>query len=212
MRRETLSDEIILPAGYTRLEYIKSTGTQYINTNATVGTGKYEISIDFYVDSYTSGSVPFGAGSPNDSQWIGNPYFNSNNLFELYIGNRTYFGRGLFSAGEMSHIDLYVDVNNNTFDYTFTQTSNESHLKSTLGFGGSIYQNTLILFAFHRGTSVTSYTKMRCYDCKITLNDVLSRHFIPALRDFDSKPGLYDIVNDVFYTNAGSGEFQYGTL
>lgn len=39
--------------------------------------------------------------------------------------------------------------------------------------------------------------------------DILVREFIPALRVSDSKPGLYDTVNSVFYTNAGSGEFLY---
>jgi len=33
--------------------------------------------------------------------------------------------------------------------------------------------------------------------------------FIPALRIADIKPGLYDLVNNQFYTNAGTGEFLY---
>jgi len=37
----------------------------------------------------------------------------------------------------------------------------------------------------------------------------LIRDFYPALRISDSKPGLYDLVNNQFYTNAGTGEFLY---
>lgn len=52
------------------------------------------------------------------------------------------------------------------------------------------------------------------YWCKITYKpDVeLVRDLIPAMRKSDSEVGLYDLVNDVFYTNAGSGTFGYGTI
>ena len=40
-------------------------------------------------------------------------------------------------------------------------------------------------------------------------NDVLKLQGIPALRIADNRPGLYDIVNNYFYTNAGIGEFLY---
>lgn len=35
-------------------------------------------------------------------------------------------------------------------------------------------------------------------------------NLIPVYRKSDSKPGLYDTVNDIFYTNQGSGEFVVG--
>ena len=39
---------------------------------------------------------------------------------------------------------------------------------------------------------------------------VLVRNFIPAKRNSDNVLGLYDLVNNVFYTNAGSGTFIAG--
>ena len=33
---------------------------------------------------------------------------------------------------------------------------------------------------------------------------------IPAVRNSDSKVGMYDNVNDIFYENAGSGSFTAG--
>ena len=41
-------------------------------------------------------------------------------------------------------------------------------------------------------------------------NDTLVRNFIPCYRKSDTEIGLYDLVNDVFYTNAGSGTFIKG--
>jgi len=34
----------------------------------------------------------------------------------------------------------------------------------------------------------------------------------PCYRKSDNKPGMYDLTNGVFYTNAGSGEFIYGPI
>lgn len=45
----------------------------------------------------------------------------------------------------------------------------------------------------------------RMYYCKIYDNDILVRDFIPAIRDSDGKAGLYDLVTNQFYTNAGTG-------
>ena len=36
------------------------------------------------------------------------------------------------------------------------------------------------------------------------------RYFIPCYRKSDNEPGMYDLVNNVFYTNAGSGTFFKG--
>ena len=47
------------------------------------------------------------------------------------------------------------------------------------------------------------------YRMTIKENDLIVRDFIPCYRKSDSKPGLYDIVNKQFYTNAGSGEFSF---
>jgi hypothetical protein len=41
-------------------------------------------------------------------------------------------------------------------------------------------------------------------------NNVLVRDFIPCYRKSDNEIGLYDVVNGVFYANAGSGTFTKG--
>lgn len=52
--------------------------------------------------------------------------------------------------------------------------------------------------------------KFRLYSFKIYQGNNLVRDFVPCYRKNDLKPGLYDFANDVFYTNAGSGEFYKG--
>ena len=45
---------------------------------------------------------------------------------------------------------------------------------------------------------------------KIWDNGTLTRDFVPVIRKSDNKPGMWDKVTRTFYTNAGSGEFNYG--
>ena len=46
---------------------------------------------------------------------------------------------------------------------------------------------------------------------KIWENNELKYEFIPCYRKADNVAGLYDLVNGVFYTNAGSGTFAVGS-
>ena len=50
----------------------------------------------------------------------------------------------------------------------------------------------------------------RIYSYKIFDGNTLVRNYIPCLRNIDNTIGLYDEANDVFYTNAGTGEFIKG--
>ena len=49
--------------------------------------------------------------------------------------------------------------------------------------------------------------KGKIYEFKLYDNDILVRNFIPCYRKIDNVPGMYDVVNGVFYTNAGTDEF-----
>ena len=67
---------------------------------------------------------------------------------------------------------------------------------------------SLALFANKSRTTVDGYTNAKIYYVKIIENAILIRNFIPCYRKQDNKPGLYDLVNDVFYTNANLSATQ----
>ena len=48
------------------------------------------------------------------------------------------------------------------------------------------------------------------YECAIWDNNILLKKFIPCYRKSDDVIGMYDVVNGVFYTNAGTGTFTKG--
>jgi hypothetical protein len=62
------------------------------------------------------------------------------------------------------------------------------------------------------GTGVQSkaLTGARIYGLKVYENDILIADMVPVLQYSTKKPGLYDIKNDRFLANIGTGEFTYG--
>ena len=60
---------------------------------------------------------------------------------------------------------------------------------------------------FNNSWESSYYASMKLYYFKAWSSWTLVREMIPCYRKSDSVIWLYDIVNDVFYTNAGSGTF-----
>ena len=97
--------------------------------------------------------------------------------------------------------DLILDKNkfyiNNILFYTYEEQE---------------FENTVncVLFARNNNNSITSYSNIKLYRCKIYENEELIRDLIPCYKKSNAEIGLYDLVNDVFYTNAGTDEFLKG--
>ena len=69
--------------------------------------------------------------------------------------------------------------------------------------------NNLLIFYNQYELNTGSQTlKGKLYAISLTVSGV-TYTYTPALRTADSKPGLLDKVNNVFYINAGTGEFLY---
>lgn len=49
------------------------------------------------------------------------------------------------------------------------------------------------------------------YRFKLIVNDIPVRDLIPCYRKSDNVIGMYDIINNNFYTNAGTGSFTKGS-
>ena len=80
-----------------------------------------------------------------------------------------------------------------------SKTSNQT--TSMILFGCPNYGNTV--------TPISAYN-MKVYRLKLYENDVLVREYVPCYRVSDNKIGLYELVNNVFYPNNGTGTFNKG--
>lgn len=202
-------ENIVLPTGFSRLRYIEATGTQYIATGYYVGGKKTRI-VGEMTKTYATNDlgVFFGCGSPNDNQWFINPYFSSTNgimtVYMIGIG----FVIAIYNAlNTPTHFDCTVDIPNNTCVVELSNGENMARCKlNTLG---TIYNANFHLFSSIRGTTIQNKVHAKLSSFLIYENDLLVHNYIPALRDSDSKPGLYDVVAGEFKVNNGTGEFLY---
>lgn len=188
-----------LPSGYKRLEYIQSSGTQYIDTGfkpnnntkvvidfeLTENTGKHQI-IFGARSSSSSGQYVLGfTGHRSPAVWRSD--FGSNQV--TFSSNLTWSGNhNATKNGNICTLDAESVTNTAS---TFESTVN------------------LLICAGNTGGSVDNYTKAKVYSCKIYDNGTLARDFIPC-KNASGVVGLWDDVNSVFYQNAGSGTFTAG--
>lgn len=185
-----------LPDGYTELEYLQSTGTQYIDTGFKP-SNYTRVVADFMVDAWGSGTTfLFGAQTSNNQRYcLG---FSSSGTMRNDYGTQ-YTSIDIISAGTR----YTADKNKNVFTYsgstqTWTQTA-------------ETFSNTLTMHLFARDYgSSPGYLKGKIYNLKIYNNTVLIRNFVPAKLNSDGSLGLFDTVSKEFYTNAGTGTFVAG--
>lgn len=60
--------------------------------------------------------------------------------------------------------------------------------------------------SIYSASGVSAYLK----GGKIYVDNILKVDLIPAVRKSDNVAGMYDVINNIFYTNNGSGTFGVG--
>jgi hypothetical protein len=186
-----------LPSAYQRVDYIESTGTQYIDTryipNPTI-TIKCKV-------SFRDGTA-FGAQGDNAV----NTLAVADSINAVYI--RYFASSGIPLPGVEFKGKIYeLEI---TPTYTIATTTDGSTAKCGYVAVGESPQYSLFLFARNLSGAASGYSSRRMYYFKIYEGNTIIRNFIPCYRKEDDIAGLYDLVNGVFYTNNGTGNFNIG--
>ena len=71
-------------------------------------------------------------------------------------------------------------------------------------------QSSVYLFSGHGSGTQTPIPEVKVYHTSFYENGTPIRDMYPCYRKSDNVAGMYDIVNNVFYTNVGSGSFTVG--
>lgn len=190
-----------LPIGYTEVEYLESTGTQYIDTgiNVNTTTSRYETKIN---PSSVSGTMGiFGTrnySSANQSSM--NAFIISGNFrLDWVSGNGNYNVRNISSDTEYTISITRGLATINNVNYVSGDTTSIDSLYpfyvGNLNSAGS---------AFPNGFSG------KIYYSKLYNNNILVFDGVPCYRNSDNEIGMYDLVSNTFFTNAGSGSFIAG--
>lgn len=209
-----------LPNEYTRVEYIESSGTQYINTG--VSPASYLNTLKIVADAqYTT--IP--SGSSATAFIFGTGYYNSTttNRRTIFAGKRGSTSTSNFAFLSGAALGTAVSFNGATLDtnrhiFMIDQVNGLYGFDDdTQSFSTTVNSNlteTLKIFCGHAsgtsGNPLSAYSSAKLYSFQIYDNDTLIRDFIPVKRDSDSVYGLYDLANDVFYENQGTGSFIGG--
>lgn len=192
-----------LPSGYKRLEYIQSSGTQYIDTGF-IPNQDTRIDIDAIPLSVTetgdgSGFIPYGAGVSSN-----------NRAFECYSSlsqyEFNYDGQSNFVGSSAVGQRLQISHNKNNVSLI---VNGGTPITINFTYRAFTAPYTMTLFAIHRSSPLRGFMKL--YSCKIYDNGTLIRDYIPCQKP-DGTIGLWDDVNSVFYGNAGTGTFTAGPV
>lgn len=189
----------LLPSEYTQVDYIESSGTQYIDTGINADN-KLDIKYTLEkISSITSGAIYNDNGSYKRYH-IGT----NNSKYSFYVLTNNAFGT-IADDTNVKH-DFYIKATNRT-----VETDRVSYELPE----ASVSDTELNFWLFRRNSNVANlrnFAIFRLYSCLMYYNNVLVRQFVPCYRNSDNEVGLYDLVNNVFYTNQGTGVFTYGEV
>ena len=189
-------------AGYQKLEYLESDGSQYIRTSIfpTKDTG---IDVTFKsLDTYASTDDYFSvisSGTNSSNRFVFGTHYNTNTP-SIYIAksSSTYnYNQDVSNKLNVKIFNNSVFINGDCMGYLNTNSMS--------------IDKKLTIFAYDKYGSIDSYSKMRLYDLYVYEKSDIVAHFIPCVRLTDNKPGLCETFSSEFLTNIGTGEFSMGS-
>ena len=188
-------EEHLLPDGYTQLEYIESTGNQWIDTGIVPDQNtRIKCKINTLgISSASNFIAPYGAAVDY-----------KNSAFECYSWNGTlefnYGNQYKFTSTLPDNYTIEIDHNKNTV------TCNGE----TIAFAQQVFTapKSLVLFGMHRPSGVTP-GKCASFYYEIYSGKDLMRNYIPC-KNQSGVAGMYDAIVGTFYESAGSNPFVSG--
>ena len=182
---------------YTLLEYIETTGTQYIDTGVNVST---------LVNPLVTATLQYTStarGQQNGARRAGSNYFlfgisRSSDNFTIQAG-----GGGtetLFGTTDTNKHTFVIDTVNATCaiddDVRTLNVGDLSGLNQTIFIGNTSGENR--------------FDQARFFNVNIVSGGAVIMNLVPAQRNSDGVVGMYDMVTGAFFTNAGTGTFTAG--
>lgn len=187
--------EVNLLSNNIEVEYIQSSGSQYIMTDIVPNNtmGAY---MKLSTQDRSNNLIYFG--SKNNAANSGN-----NRFFVANQSNKVYFG---FNTNDVASSDVELDT---IFSIEFNYQNSRK----------KIYNNSLVaninttfdtsntypisIFGLNQG-SVNFRSKIKFYELKISEGDKVTHDFIPVKNKILNKYGLYDKIGKKFYGNSNS--------
>lgn len=181
----------------TSIEYIESTGTQYIDSNF-IPKATTRTIMKARPTAWSAWSAFFGTrneSSPTASQ----AYIAAIPTDTSYRSD--YFGSSLTAKTPIIIQITNIDKNKNICSFNNIMITNTSSTANTTA--------NMFLLALNDVGTAKYFLSAKLYSCQIYDGNTLVRDFIP-IKTTTNIYGLWDKVNKVFYKNAGTGTFTGG--
>lgn len=178
---------VSLPAGYTKIEYLESDGTNYIDTG--------------FKPKYTTRVVLDMSNLAEADKWIlgAKSSSSSTSAEQFSICRRTattirsdYFGSSVSADMADTTARFTIDIDGNVVKIDgVVSIVNTAVTSGTCGYN-------MYLFGLNIADTSKEASAFRIYSCQIYDNGTLVRDFIPAM-NASGEAGLYDLKNDAWY-------------
>ena len=196
---QKLVTNIRKPKKYQRLEYIQSSGTQYINTGI---KPNQETKVEMRASMLSTSGTPHFIYSQGSGSGTGRYGFMceagaSRRLRFDFGSNMQQFNSRTLPVGQIFDFVSYKGISVDGVSYSSNLTN--------------VFSNNypLTIFIPNYKGSISSYAaSMRLYSCKIYNTDTLLKSFIPC--KYKGQIGLWDEAHSKFYGNSGTGTFTAG--
>lgn len=190
-------EPVDLPDGYTQVEYIQSSGTQYIDTGVRPSHNS-TIAID--AETLASSQDYWGMfGARNGSSM----------QFWVFYDRTKSSWHGRYSSNPNITISgAYAGRHRISLEKNVLKVDNNSSSTGTSSFSSNF---TSYIFACNNSGSAQYMCNIKLYSAKVFSGSQLVCDFVPCKND-SGVVGLYNAVNEQFYTNAGSGVFTGGAI
>lgn len=181
-----------LPAGYEKLDYIETTGTQYIDTGITMKTSttidcRFEV-ID-RVNDYLFGQEQNSGSMMYSGLYNASVYEYGWNAYNFPASDFIYMTQRIDGS------TLITNINNSSFNMPINTT---------------LPSYTTKIFRCNANRPYNGKARVFFFAIKENGNPVIELY--PCRRTSDSAIGMYDIIGNKFYPNLGTGTFGYGAI
>ena len=192
-----------LPEGYTAVNYLQSSGTQWIEMGVAPNQNTKAV-LKIKITAFTDNGTTL-IGSRTDG--------NSKDQFFTYLDS-TGRGRFLFRVdGQTGAISWKEATTNNIYIVTLSGTEMKAELEDgtavfSTTFSVSDFESTVTMALF-KSKPLNNGFKGRIYSCKHYNNGKLIQDFVPCL-DTEGVPCMFDFVSQKPFYNVGTGSFTWG--
>ena len=197
------------------VEYLESTGTQYIDTGIVPSGGtKIEVYATLLenANKYSSlaGTVVACHYDTYNYTYFSPLYISTDGRLYYYFNSHNYTG---YSYGINDNVRAVLSVNSDNTEATVEYRNVSKNITKTFTKTGSITTDlSIYMFAnSHCTRGAIEQIKARIFYAKIWNNNTLVRDFVPVI-DAAGVPCMWDKVSETFFYNAGTGNFIAGPV